>query len=338
MANVKECLEILLSGCDLEFQQASDLLNEIFAGTVEEVKIAAILTAIRVKGPTSAELAGFAKSLRQHAVKIETGIDSLIDTCGTGGSKIKTFNISTAAALVAAGAGAKVAKHGNRAITSSCGSADVLAALGVKIDCAPEKVSQCIMEANVGFMFAPLYHPAMRFVQPIRRGLGFMTIFNMLGPLANPAGAKMQVLGVPDEKLMDLMADALVLLGAKYVMIVHSAGLDEIDIAGPTKIIAIKNGEKRKFDIEPAKLGFENPCQEEIKGSDASANAAIIRDVLGSIERGARRNVVVLNSAAAIMVSGLAEDFESAIDLAAKSIDNGRAAQCLDKLIAISNG
>ena len=235
MAQIGTYIEMLLGGQSLAFEQATDLLDTVFTGTVEEVKIAAILTAIRIKGPTAAELAGFAKSLRSHAVAVKTGLPHVIDTCGTGGSKVKTFNISTAAALVAAGAGAYVAKHGNRAITSSCGSADVLAQLGVKIDCGAERVAECINEAHIGFMFAPMFHPAMKYVQPIRKNLGFMTVFNMLGPLANPAGAHAQVLGVPDEKLMPLVAEALRLLGTRYAMVVHSEGLDEIHTAAVTK-------------------------------------------------------------------------------------------------------
>ncbi|OHB54017.1 MAG: anthranilate phosphoribosyltransferase [Planctomycetes bacterium GWF2_50_10] len=337
MTAVLEYINMLLAGCDLSFEQSTELMDTVFSGTVEEVKIAAILTAIRIKGPTAGELAGFARSLRSHAVKIETGLDLLVDTCGTGGSKVKTFNISTASALVAAGAGAKIAKHGNRAITSSCGSADVLLALGVKIDCAPDRVVVCIKQANIGFMFAPMFHPAMKYVQPIRKGLGFMTVFNMLGPLANPAAASAQVLGVPDEKLMPLMIEALALLGAKHVMVVHSAGLDEISTSTPTKIFHLKAGQITQSTLDPSAFGFSAPTPDELKGSDAVTNARIVRDIVTGSETGPKRDIVILNAAAAIIVAGLADDFQSAIDLAAASIDNGGASKCLEILIKISN-
>jgi len=337
MSSVLEYINMLLAGCDLSFEQSTDLMDTVFSGTVEEVKIAAILTAIRIKGPTAGELAGFARSLRSHAIKVNTGLDTLVDTCGTGGSKVKTFNISTASALVAAGAGAKIAKHGNRAITSSCGSADVLLTLGVKIDCTPDRVSDCITKANIGFMFAPMFHPAMKYVQPIRKGLGFMTVFNMLGPLANPAAASAQVLGVPDEKLMPLMIEALALLGAKHAMVVHSAGLDEISTSNPTKIFHLKAGQITQSTLDPSAFGFAASIPDELKGSDAPTNAKIVTDIISGSETGPKRDIVILNAAAAIIVAGLADDFQSAIDLAADSIDNGGASKCLEKLIKISN-
>lgn len=337
MAQIGTYIDMLLGGQDLAFEQATDLLDTIFTGTVEDVKIAAILTAVRIKGPTAAELAGFAKSLCSHAVTVKTGLPHIIDTCGTGGSKVKTFNISTAAALVAAGAGAYVAKHGNRAITSSCGSADVLAQLGVKIDCGAERVAECIKEAHIGFMFAPMFHPAMKYVQPIRKNLGFMTVFNMLGPLANPAGAHAQVLGVPDEKLMPLVADALKLLGTRYAMVVHSNGLDEISTVAPTKVIELKNGVTAARQINAQEYGMAAPDIDQLKGCDAAANAQFVIDILSGKDCRARRDIVVLNAAAAIIAANLAENFDSAIALAGDSIDNGRASMCLRKLIEISN-
>jgi anthranilate phosphoribosyltransferase len=329
---------MLLGGESLAFEEAADLLDTVFGGTVEEVKIAAILTAIRIKGPTAAELAGFAKSLRSHVVAVNTGLPHVIDTCGTGGSKVKTFNISTTAALVAAGAGAYVAKHGNRAITSNCGSADVLAQLGVKIDCGAERVAECIKEAHIGFMFAPMFHPAMKYVQPIRKNLSFMTVFNMLGPLANPAGAHAQVLGVPDEKLMPLVAEALRLLGTRYAMVVHSSGLDEISTVAPTKVIELKNGATTAKQINAQEYGIAAPDIEQLKGCDAATNAQFVIDILSGDDRGPRRDIVVLNAAAAIIAANLAQNFNSAIALAGDSIDNSGALICLRKLIAISNG
>jgi anthranilate phosphoribosyltransferase len=242
MATIIEYINLLLKGEDLSFEQATSLLDVVFAGEVPEAQVAAFLTAMRVKGPTAQEVAGLAKSLRSHAVKVEPGIENLVDVVGTGGAVVKTFNVSTAAALVAAGAGVHVAKHGNRAITSKCGSADVLAELGVKIDPGPEVVAECIRQARVGFMFAPMFHPAMKYVQPIRKSLGFRTVFNILGPLSNPAGVPSLVLGVAEEGLMQMMAEALNMLGARYAMVVHSEGLDEISTASVTRIAELSGG------------------------------------------------------------------------------------------------
>jgi anthranilate phosphoribosyltransferase len=329
---------MLLAGEDLSFEQAADVMDMIFGGEVEDVKIAAILTMLRIKGPKASELAGFAKSLRGHAVQVNTGLPVLVDTCGTGGSKVKTFNISTAAAIVAAGAGVYVAKHGNRAITSSCGSADVLAALGVKIESGAQKAAESIRHAHIGFMFAPIFHPAMKTVQPIRKGLGFMTVFNMLGPLANPASASAQVLGVPDEKIMPLVAEALRLLGVKHVMVVSSSGLDEISTAAKTKIIEIKDNQKHTYELDPSRYGFKKPQESELKGGDAAVNALYVMNVITGKDKGCRRDIVVLNAAAAIIAGESAENFESAIALAQESIDNGSAYECLRKMIEISNG
>jgi anthranilate phosphoribosyltransferase len=338
MSGVVPYIEMLLAGEDLSFEQATEVMDMIFGGEVEDLKIAAILTALRIKGLKASELAGFAKSLRGHAVQVKTGLPMLIDTCGTGGSKVKTFNISTAAAIVAAGAGVYVAKHGNRAITSSCGSADVLAALGVKIDSGAEKAAECIKKARIGFMFAPMFHPAMKTVQPIRKGLGFMTVFNMLGPLANPASASAQVLGVPDEKIMPLVAEALRLLGVKHVMVVSSSGLDEISTTSKTKIIEIRDNTVKTYELDPAQYGFSKPDTNELKGADATTNAWYVMEILAGKDKGPRRDIVVLNAAAAIITAERAENFESGIALAAQAIDNGSAYECLRKLIEISNG
>jgi anthranilate phosphoribosyltransferase len=261
----------------------------------------------------------------------------MIDTCGTGGALIKTFNISTAAALVAAGAGAYVAKHGNRAITGQCGSADVLAELGVNIDPGPEKVAQCIKEAHIGFMFAPMFHPAMKFVQPIRKSLDFRTAFNILGPLANPAKVTAQVMGVADEALTERIAQTLKLLGAKRAMVVHGQGMDEISTLGKTKIYKLTEGKITQSELDPASLGISRTNIDELKTGDAAANAAVIRDVLEGKDKGPRRDIVVLNAAAAIIVADIAEDFESGMALAEEAIDNGGAQSCLAKLIKVSN-
>lgn len=337
MANITKYLEIILDGGDLTFDQAKQLQDIIFDGEVSELQIAAFLAAMRMKRATSSEIAGLAQSLRDHAVPVRAGIDNLIDTCGTGGATVKTFNISTGAAIVAAGAGAYVAKHGNRGITSRCGSADVLEELGVNIDPGPDIVAECIREAHIGFMFAPKFHPAMRFVQPIRKSLDFRTAFNILGPLANPAGVAAQVMGVAEEALMDRICEALRMLGAKRAMVVHGQGMDEISTLGITQVRWLKDGDITQTEINPAELGFAPPSIDELKTGDAIENAAIIRDILAGKETGPRRDIVILNAAAAVIVAALADDFPSAIELAQNAIASAAASDCLNKLIEVSN-
>jgi len=337
MAAITEYLEIILDGNDLTFEQAKALLDTIFEGEVAEVQIAAFLAAMRAKAASVTELAGLAQSLREHAVKVETGIDNLVDTCGTGGARLKTFNISTAAALVAAGAGAYIAKHGNRGITSKCGSADVLEALGVNIEPGPQKVVRCIEDAHIGFMFAPKFHPAMKFVQPIRKSLDFRTAFNILGPLANPAEVSVQMMGVAEESLTEKIAETLKLLGTSRAMVVHSNGLDEISTMGPTKILELKNGEITAMELNPSDYGIERTDFDNLKGGDAPSNAKIIREIITGKESGPKKDIVVLNAAVAITAAGLADDFGSAIELAKISISDGKAKECLEKLIEISN-
>ncbi len=337
MANITKYLEIILEGGDLTFDQAKELQDIIFAGEVTEVQIAAFLAAMRMKRATSGEIAGLAQSLRDHAVRVEAGVDNLIDTCGTGGATVKTFNVSTAAAMVAAGAGAYVAKHGNRGITSKCGSADVLEELGVNIDPGPPGVAECIRLAHIGFMFAPKYHPAMKFVQPIRKSLDFRTAFNILGPLANPAGVTSQVMGVAQEGLLERICETLKMLGAKRAMVVHGQGMDEISTLGITRIRRLMDGEITSIDLDPAEFGLSDTSIDELNSGDAITNAGIVRGILTGEDRGARRNIVILNAAAAIIVAGLADDFADAIQLAGSSIDDGGAMACLDKLIEVSN-
>ena len=337
MATITEYLEVLLKGKDLTFEQAKALLDTIFEGDVTEVQIAAFLAMMRMKRATSAEIAGLAQSLRDHAVRVQVDIDHLIDTCGTGGAIVKTFNVSTAAALVAAGAGAYVAKHGNRGITSKCGSADVLGELGVNIDPGPDGVAACIEEARIGFMFAPKFHPAMRFVQPIRKSLDFRTAFNILGPLANPAGAQAQVMGVADAQLLDRIADVLKRLGATRAMVVHGQGMDEISILGKTSIIELREGRITRSELDPADYGISEASIDTLESGDAIANAAMVRDILTGKDKGPRRDIVVLNAAAAIIVAERADSFEQAVPLAQASIDEGKAHHCLEKLIHVSN-
>ena len=337
MAKITEYLELLLQGKDLSFEQAKALQDTIFDGEVPEPQIAAFLTAMRIKQATPAELAGLARSLRDHAVAVRPKVDNLIDTCGTGGATVKTFNISTAAAIVAAGAGAHVAKHGNRGITSKCGSADVLEALGVKIDATPAVIEKCIEQANIGFMFAPMFHPAMKFVQPIRKGLDFRTVFNILGPLANPAGAAAQVMGVPNEAFIGIIIETHKLLGARRAMVVHSKGLDEISTLGATKIGQLLDGKVTSMELNPADFGIPAASAEQLAGGDAETNATIVRNIIAGKDTGARKDIVVLNAAAAIIIANLADDFASAIVAANESIEGGKAEQALRKLIEISN-
>ena len=337
MASIIEYIKPLLEGESLSFEQATSLLDVIFEGQVPEVQIAAFLTAMRAKKATAPELAGLAKSLRSHAVAVKVDVDNLVDTCGTGGGAIKTLNISTAAAIVAAGAGVYVAKHGNRGITSKYGSADVLEELGVKIDASAETVAECIKQAHIGFMFAPMFHPAMKYVQPIRKGLGFRTVFNILGPLANPANAAAQVMGVADENLMQIVAEALKLLGTRYAMVVHGDGMDEISTLTTTKILELKKGQIASKELNPKDFGFALASIEELKVTDAKTSAKVLRDILSGKESGPSKDIVVLNAAAAIIAGGLADNFASAIELAGASVSEGRALACLEKLIEVSN-
>lgn len=337
MATITEYLEIILDGKDLTFEQAKALQDKIFEGQVTEVQIAAFLAMMRMKRAAAAEIAGLAQSLRNHAVPVDAGIDNMVDTCGTGGATIKTFNISTAAALVAAGAGVYVAKHGNRGITSKCGSADVLDELGVKIDPGPDVVAECIRQAHIGFMFAPKFHPAMRFVQPIRKSLDFRTAFNILGPLANPARVTAQVMGVADAELIDRIAETLKLLGTKRAMVVHGQGMDEISLLGKTKVVELRDGQITSMELDPAEFGFTGASIDHLGSGDAITNAALVRNILSGKERGARRDIVVLNAAAAIIVAGLVDSFPQALPLAEYSIDDGKAMHCLETLIEVSN-
>ena len=329
--------EQILGKEDLSFEQAEEALNSILLGQCDEVAIAGFLTVLAAKGERAQEVAGMARALRNHAVTVKPQTKRLIDIVGTGGDGSSTFNISTTAALVVSGAGVKVAKHGNRAITSKCGSADILAELGVKIDAAPETIARCIDEANIGFMFAPSHHPTMKYVQPIRKALGFRTVFNILGPLANPAGVSAQFTGVARPELVAVMVEALKLLGVRRAMVVHGDGMDEISISGTTQIAHLHEGVIIHDAIEPERFGITSAFVETLAGGSVGENAAITRGILAGSETGPRRDVVLINAAGALMVAEKAGSFEEGIKLAAESIADGQAVEALEKLVEISN-
>ncbi len=338
MTSIVDFVQPLLAGEDLGFERAKGVLDVIFKGEVPEVQVAALLTALRIKKVTAGEIAGLATSLRSHSRRVEVGIDPLVDTCGTGGGAVKTCNVSTGAALVAAGAGVAVAKHGNRGITSRCGSADVLEALGVKIEVPAEVVVRCIREACIGFMYAPAFHPAMKHVQPVRKALGFRTVFNILGPLANPAGATRQVLGVADEALMETIVEALKILGTQHALVAHSHGLDEISTVGTTRLIELKDGRIMTWQMDPRSLGVAQARLEDLGVEGPQQSAEILIAILDGRHKGPKRDILVLNAGAAIMVGGKAGSFEEGMAAAEESIQSGRALACLRKLVEVSNG
>lgn len=329
-------LERLVCGEDLDADTASDAMRQMMTGEASAPQVAAFLVALRAKGETGTEVAAMASVMRELSLKVETPYP-VVDTCGTGGDRSGSVNLSTLAALVVAGAGVKVAKHGNRAASSACGSADVLETLGVAIDLPPEGVAACIEEAGIGFCFAPRFHPAMRHVGPIRRELGIRTTFNILGPLTNPAGAKRQVIGVADPALAPAMADALVALDAERVWLVHGAdGLDELTTAGPARIWRIEQGTVTEDSIDPVALGFPNAPTEALRGGDAATNAAAAKRVLDG-EPGPIRDSVVLNAAAVLVVADAAADLPAGVLAASAAIDNRRALAALAQLIATSS-
>jgi anthranilate phosphoribosyltransferase len=338
LKNLRIYLPRLMRGESLSRAEASGLLDALLDSEATDAQIAATLIALKKKGETVAELAGLAEGMRARAVPINSHHALFIDTAGTGSSCAKTFNVSTAAAFVTAGAGLPVAKHGNRAASSLCGSADVLTALGVNVSAAPEVSEKCLNEIGICFMFAPLYHGATARVAGIRRQLGVQTTFNLLGPLTNPAGAPRQLIGVSGLDLIKPMAQALALLGTERAWVVHGAdGLDEITIADKTFVAEAREGEVRTFEIGPEAFGAERALLDGLGGGDAEGNAAIIRDVLSGARRDAARSLVVTNAAAALHVGGVAEDLLAAAQLAEHSIDSGAAYRMLEQLISRTN-
>jgi anthranilate phosphoribosyltransferase len=331
-------LKDLMAGRHLTVGQAHSLFNQIMDGELTESQIAAVLVALAAKGETVEEITGAALAMRDHARKIDPGDRAVIDTCGTGGTGLSTFNISTTAALVAAGAGACVAKHGNRTSTRASGSADVLAELGVNIEADEACLVRCLRQANVCFCFAVRHHPAMRFAAPVRKALAVRTIFNLLGPLTNPAGASRQLMGVFDRALVDTVAAVLVNLGSRRFMVVHAeAGLAEISTMGKTFIAQLGPNGLSRLELQPEDLGLKRARLEDLGIKTVAQSARAVRDVLGG-KNGPHRDIVLLNAAAALVVAEKAGDLPAGLELARTAIDSGAAAATLEKLIAASHG
>ena len=333
---IKEAIESLVSGRSLTSEQASGVMEEIMGGKATPAQIAAFITALRIKGETADEIAGLARVMLAKAIPVKV-TSPVVDTCGTGGDKSSSFNISTAAAFIAAGAGLKVAKHGNRAMSSRCGSADVLEALGVDIELEAEAVAECLEKIGIGFMFAPLFHPAMKYAAGPRRDIGIRTVFNILGPLVSPAHAQFQVMGVATKELGEKIASVLQRLGTKHALVVHGIdGMDEISIADKSLVWEVtEEGVLPPYEVSPQYFGFKEAKLKEIKGGTPEDNARILRSVLKG-ERGPRRDIAVMNAAAAIVAANRASDLKEGARIAQESIDSGRALEKLDALIKLS--
>jgi anthranilate phosphoribosyltransferase len=332
---IKEAIEALVSGRSLPLEEAAQVMREIMDGQATPAQLGAFLTALRMKGETPEEIAGMATVMRERSLKVEVE-GPLVDTCGTGGDGKGTFNISTAAAFVAAGAGLRVAKHGNRAASGVCGSADLLEALGVRIDLGPEGVKRCIEEVGIGFMFAPVFHPAMRFAAGPRREIGIRTVFNILGPLTNPAGAQAQLLGVAHPALGEKMAQVLRLLGSQHALVVYGEdGLDEMTLGGRTMVWELHKGVVRHYTISPEEVGLGRAPLERLKGGSTEANLSLLGSVLRG-ERGPARDVVLLNTAGVLVAGGRVGSLREGIEVAREAIDSGAALEKLEGLRRLS--
>lgn len=330
-------LEKVIAGNDLTEGEMMTYLGEIMSGDKSEAEIASFLTALKIKGESVSEIVAGAKVLREKAAPIDMGGLETIDTCGTGGDSTGTYNISTAVAIVAAAAGVPVVKHGNRSVSSKCGCADVLEAAGVKIDITPEQVKECVEGIDIGFLFAPTFHSAMRFVGPTRKALGFRTIFNILGPLANPANATSQVVGVFDERLTTIYGEVLKELGLKRVMVVHGKdGLDEITTTDETVVTELKDGTLTSYTIKPEDFGIERAKMEDLVGGETQLNVEILEAVLKG-EKGAKRDILLLNAGAAFYIAEKTATIEEGITLAGKTIDDGLAYKKLEEFIEKTN-
>jgi anthranilate phosphoribosyltransferase len=333
---IATALELLVSGSDLSREQARDTMGSIMAGEATPGQIGGFLVALRVKGETPDEIAGCAEAMRDHVLPVRPTRDDLVDTAGTGGDGARTINISTAAGLVAAAAGAAVAKHGNRAVSSASGSADVLEALGFELELPPERIARSVDELGFGFLFAPAHHPGFRHAALVRRELGLRTVFNVLGPLTNPAGARAQIVGVYAPELVPTIAEVLLRLGARRAFVVHGAGgIDELSPAGPNLVCEVEAGKVRRREIDPLDLGVARCAPGDLRGGTPGENAAAIRDVFGGAT-GPRRDAIVLNAAGAIAAAGHAADLREGLAVAVEAVDSGAAGERLDALITFS--
>ncbi len=334
---IQQAIAKVVLGQSLTRTETSSVMAQVMDGETTPAQIASLITGLRMKGETIEEITGFAQTMRAKALRVDTMHDGLLDTCGTGGDGRHTFNISTASAIVAAAGGVRIAKHGNRAISSKSGSADVLEALGVNIQITAEQAARCLRETGLCFMFAPLFHGSMRHAATPRKEIGIRTVFNLLGPLTNPAGADRQLVGVYDRKLTPLMAGVLKELGLKRALVVASEdGLDEISVSAPTVVSELKDGAIDTYTITPESLGIERSLITEIDGGDAAHNAQLIVQILNGV-KGANRDIVVLNSAACFYLSGLADSIAGGVSLAQNVIDSGKARDQLEQLIAATN-
>jgi anthranilate phosphoribosyltransferase len=336
--SIRDSIIALVGGRDLSQAEAAAAMEEVMTGTATPAQIGAFLTALHLKGETDGEIAGMAQVMREKATPVHFD-GALVDTCGTGGDASNTFNISTTAALVVAGAGLTVAKHGNRAMSSACGSADVLEGLGVNIELDAEGVARCLREAGIGFMFAQKFHPAMRYAAPIRREIGIRTAFNVLGPLTNPARARHQVLGVANQALAEKLARALSRLDTVHALVVHGDGaVDELSLSGPSLAFDVRGGqEPRRLLISPDELGLPHAPRDALKGGSVAENVLTVRAILSGQERGPRRDVVLLNAAAALVAGDAAPDMAEGLALARRSLDDGKAVERLDRMVAVSH-
>jgi len=332
---IREAIGALVSGNSLTVEEAAQVMEEIMEGEVTPAQFGTFVTALRLKGETVDEIVGLARTMRAKAISV-TIAEPVVDTCGTGGDGSHTFNISTTAAFVAAGAGLKIAKHGNRAMSSQCGSADVLEALEVKIELTAEQVQRCLQEVGIGFMFAPAFHPAMKYAAAPRREIGIRTVFNILGPLTNPAGAKAQLLGVADEAMVEKLAAALQGLGCEHVLVVHGEdGLDEITVTAQTRVCELKDSAIRSYSIDPKDFGISKTSLDSLKGGTLDENAAMLRSILAGAP-GPQRDAVLMNAAAVLLAGDKVETLQQGIDLAREVIDNGQAQAKLEQLIEFS--
>jgi anthranilate phosphoribosyltransferase len=321
---------------DLTSDEAAAAMDEIMEGRAQPAQIAGLLIALAMKGERPAEIVGLARTMRARATKLSKAPGEVFDTCGTGGDRAHTFNVSTIAALVVAAAGVRVAKHGNRSVSSRCGSADLFEALGVNVSAPPATVERCLADAGIAFFFAPTFHPSMRHAAPTRKELGVRTAFNLLGPLTNPAGAARQLVGVPRPELTELVARSLSLLGSQRAWVVHGAdGLDEISTTGYTKISECRDGAVNTFYLHPSDVGVQKAAPESLRGGDAAANAMIARDVLAGA-RGPARDIVLMNAAASLLIAGAAGDLAEGMRMAEAALDSGRAGVVLERLVRAS--